>query len=1166
MGNVNYEEVVVRKDIIAPAITINSPSTDDLFSNIAPSYDLTVVEGNLDSIWYSLDGGTTNSTPVSVTGTISLVMWSGRPNGTVTLRFYANDTMGNVNYEEVVVRKDIILPLVDITNPAPDGAQTGGSIISISGLANGTGSNIVSIYINDTRWGDGSQKPQTDPSGSQSGAFVFNNNTNIAPGFYWIEINITDAAGNINTSLRYFEVIIEDTTPPILIISSIFPDPTNGYTVITIISNENLKFIPLLNITLPNSSVIYRPMILIAVLTWSANYTVDADGIYTVRINGTDDADNVGYITDTFEGDITAPSITINIPNLNDLFGISAPSYDLSVADANLDSIWYSLDGGITNSTPVSATGTINLGMWSGRPNGTVTIRFYANDTAGNLNFTEIVVRKDIITPDITINSPSTNDLFGINAPSYDLTVADANLDSIWYSLDGGITNSTPVSATGTINLGMWSGRPNGTVTIRFYANDTMGNVNYEEVVVRKDIFFPIITINTPNLNDVFNSTVPSFIVTVSGSNLHTRWYTLDDGLTNYTFSGLNGTINQLAWDALGEGTVTIKFYINNTLGVIGFDEVTVIKDTIAPLITINLPLNNTYCGIAPILNVLVTDANLDSIWYEVSTYNRLLANNINQQLDSSIWSGLSEGEFYIYIYANDSASALSDPVILRLYKDTIAPSAPILLSFPQGEVSGNILFEWQAGSDPSGILKYRLIIDTEADPFATPGFVFETNATGSSYLFTGSLQPGTYYFSLYQIDGAGHQSSASTGSFSISSPPPPSQPSEFPLWIIFVIIGAAAGAVVGIMVLKKSKGKKEPTVQIPEKKPVSKPVLEVPEELSLLDYDSLKDMHPEEINAREEKLLPYIKYLEETKEYTKAAEFIGELILIEDILGNSQEVQLYRQKQIDVAVKGLEYLKDQYEIESKKSAVSGDYSKALELYKESKLISENLKKYMEYQEPSDTKESTIVETMEPQPLMGEEEPVYSCINDLLTKYFDDIGIKYYSNPQIYDNMQDQIHGLILTDNELQIADIDPSIIENIKSIQIIYTEDLSNENVTKLCQTFHNPYVVLIIVGIKWPQNIEAQTIDIPPIIGAEYQKTIRIIHYELFTTLIGLRGPYETAFKEIINLYNNSEIEFLRETHESSEVIIHGTDELRYDLREKGLITDKLEDYFYK
>jgi len=423
----------------------------------------------------------------------------------------------------------------------------------------------------------------------------------------------------------------------------------------------------------------------------------------------------------------------------------------------------------------------------------------------------------------------------------------------------------------------------------------------------------------------------------------------------------------------------------------------------------------------------------------------------------------------------------------------------------------------------------------------------------------------GAVTITFYIKDSAGNWDSASVG-INRDTGAPPSQPSEFPLWIIFVIIGAAIGGVVGFVVLKKSKSKKVIPVQISEKKPVSKPKLEIHEELKLLDYEALKDKSPRDLNAREKKILDYIKYLEENNEYTKAAEFVGELIIIEEILGNSQKAESNRQKQIDIAIKGLDYLKDQYEIESKNAAISGDYSKALELYKESKLISDNLKIYVDSQESSTPEEDTILETKEPQMLMGEVEIVYSCINDLLTKYFDEIEIKYYSNPQIYDNVQDQIHGLILTDNKLLISDIDPSIRDKIKSIQVIYTEDISNENVIKLCKNFQNPSVVLIIVGIKWPKNIEAQTIEIPKNKGIKHQENIRIIHYELFSTLIGLKGAYEGAFNEIIDLYNKSELDFLRETHESSEIIIHSTDELLYDLKEKSLIKHKLKEYFHR
>ena len=86
----------------------------------------------------------------------------------------------------------------------------------------------------------------------------------------------------------------------------------------------------------------------------------------------------------------------------------------------------------------------------------------------------------------------------------------------------------------------------------------------------------------------------------------------------------------------------------------------------------------------------------------------------------------------------------------------------------------------------------------------------------------------------------------------------------------------------------------------------------------------------------------------------------------------------------------------------------------------------------------------------------------------------------------------------------------------------------------------------------------------EIPPILGAGYRKNVKIIHYELFSSLLGLEGAYKTAFKEIIELYNKSEIDILLESHESSEIIIHSADELRYDLKEKGLIKDKIEEYF--
>ncbi|MFW9952300.1 MAG: hypothetical protein ACFFKA_19440, partial [Candidatus Thorarchaeota archaeon] len=71
-------------------------------------------------------------------------------------------------------------------------------------------------------------------------------------------------------------------------------------------------------------------------------------------------------------------------------------------------------------------------------------------------------------------------------------------------------------------------------------------------------------------------------------------------------------------------------------------------------------------------------------------------------------------------------------------------------------------------------------------------------------------------------------------------------------------------------------------------------------------------------------------------------------------------------------------------------------------------------------------------------------------------------------------------------------------------------------------------------------------------------------ITHYEMFSTLIGLKGAYEIAFKEIIQLYYNSKFEILKESHESSRVKLHDSEELLKDLKDKGLIKKKFEEYF--
>ena len=139
--------------------------------------------------------------------------------------------------------------------------------------------------------------------------------------------------------------------------------------------------------------------------------------------------------------------------------------------------MWYTVDGGVNNYT-FTVNGTINQTAWSALPDGIVTIQFYANNTLGDINFEQVNVIKDSSAPTIIIISPTENEGFGFVAPSFIVEISDPNLDTMWYTLDGGINNYT-FTDNGTINQAAWGVLPDGNVTILFYANDTLRNINF---------------------------------------------------------------------------------------------------------------------------------------------------------------------------------------------------------------------------------------------------------------------------------------------------------------------------------------------------------------------------------------------------------------------------------------------------------------------------------------------------------------------------------------------------------------------------------------------------------------------------------------------------------------------------------------------------------------
>ena len=102
-------------------------------------------------------------------------------------------------------------------------------------------------------------------------------------------------------------------------------------------------------------------------------------------------------------------------------------------------------------------------------------------------NGTDYLPIVDSTSPIIFINTPISLEVFGENAPDFNVEITDLLLDTMWYTIDNGLTNITFIS-NNTINQALWGTMSEGNITIRFYAKDSAGNIGFQEVTVVKTI------------------------------------------------------------------------------------------------------------------------------------------------------------------------------------------------------------------------------------------------------------------------------------------------------------------------------------------------------------------------------------------------------------------------------------------------------------------------------------------------------------------------------------------------------------------------------------------------------------------------------------------------------------------------------------------------------
>ncbi|UCC18300.1 MAG: right-handed parallel beta-helix repeat-containing protein, partial [Promethearchaeota archaeon] len=253
----------------------------------------------------------------------------------------------------------------------------------------------------------------------------------------------------------------------------------------------------------------------------------------------------------------------------------------------------------------------------------------------------------------------------------------------------------------GSIILNNCSSNGANGVVIFFGKNNTISE-NHIRNNAQDGIFLHLSNNNTFLENDIIDNTQYGAFLNLSESN------TLN--LNNFSVNGLhavdNGTFNnwdngtignywdnytQLgpsAVDANDDGIGDIPYDISGSAGTKDNYPIWEDGDDIAPSITIDSPTNSTSWNTPPPINVTVYDPNFDSLWYKVGADTEPLANNTEELLLGSIWSGLGQGSFQLEIYANDTAGNLNDTHVLILYKDNANPT--IVINTPENQTYWN--------------------------------------------------------------------------------------------------------------------------------------------------------------------------------------------------------------------------------------------------------------------------------------------------------------------------------------------------------------------------------------------------------------------------------------------------------------------------------------------
>ncbi|HDP73604.1 MAG TPA: hypothetical protein ENN46_01455, partial [Candidatus Woesearchaeota archaeon] len=680
-GNINSTNITFEVNTRVPFLEIESPEDGKYYNYTNILLNITAREDNvtLDKVWYNWNG-----TNITYTNTTSIEF----NEGSNTLHAWANNSLGNTNYRKSVFTVDTTPPTLEIIMPRNSTYLTRkvllnlsyydenldavwyswrGTNYSYSGPINLTsvqGSNFVQAWARDFAGNVATREVSytsvyeiqnivtdcaaqtysavqgrfTDPCDDPTGEFLRYDDALIE----------THNFGKSGGSPRYGGVQIRSVNTSIEDCDSIdqlqfcykwwrnSADASDNC-VIRISNNSGSSFANIVT-TCPGTSepADYTCVDITSLRGWTCDHFFNTSGtravanseIYTSGVGGHDVIGNwdVFFFNISYNRkDVRPPTIDIISPESR-VYNYSTILVNISADDDwGLDYVWYNWNG--TNITYTNET-------YVTFEEGFNTLHAWAIDTSENLNYTNVTFDVDTTPPDLEILSPL-NTTYYNRTILVNISVADRNLDSVWYNWNG-----TDYPYTGAFEILV---DEESTNTLHVWANDTVGNLNYTNVtfthiiihtyavspangtVLDRDSLFPepdqtdlIVQINGefegleiffysnlthPDLAHAKNVLLGSALTNASGyatftfnpnssiyAGNHAWWGRFPPGIINttrqfYVYGGANLVFSEPAAIPNPEYNQTESLYINATVNSLG-------PESISELVTYYSPAN----------------------------------------------------------------------------------------------------------------------------------------------------------------------------------------------------------------------------------------------------------------------------------------------------------------------------------------------------------------------------------------------------------------------------------------------------------------------------------------------------------------------------------------------------------------------------------------------